>query len=329
VLLGKLNMAEFGMGPGCNDGAAAAVALHGAAFALGSDTGGAIRASAARRGVIGIRPTYGAVSRYGLAAYASSLDQIGVYARDVRDAAMALGAIMGHDCRDAMSIAREAPDLLAELDEGARGMVVALPKEYLYGGLDSDTRESVLSAAERFEGMGAVVREVSLPSPEEALSAFYVISSAEASSNLARYDGVKYGFRAGCDEGVDEAIEATRGLGFGEEVKRRVMLGAFALCAENFYDYYERALAVRQRVRADFERAFEGCDVMLAPVAPRDTLETYLGDIYTAPANMAGLPALSMPCGVDCGGLPMGVQIIGPPHGEAAILRAARAYTWR
>ena len=318
VLLGKLRMSEFGMGPDHDDGAAA-VAAREAAFALASDTGGGIRASAARFGVAGVRPTYGAVSRYGLAAFASSLDPIGVYARDVRDAAMALEAIMGHDRRDATSDTRAAACLLQDLDEGARGMTIALPKEYLYGELSDGTREGVLTAAKQFESMGAFIKEISLTPPEEALRAYYIISSAEASSNLARYDGVKYGSRSGREESVDAVIEASRGWGFGAEVKRRIMLGAFALCSENYSDYYERALSVRQRIREGFERAFQDCDVILAPVSPRGagennrTMDISMDEIYTAPASMAGLPALSM-----------GIQLIGPAHGEAVILRAAQ-----
>jgi aspartyl-tRNA(Asn)/glutamyl-tRNA(Gln) amidotransferase subunit A len=202
-------------------------------------------------------------------------------------------------------------------------MTVALPKEYLSGELVGGIRECVLASAKQFESMGAIVNEISLPPPEEALRAYYVISSAEASSNLARYDGIKYGARADRGEGVDEVIEAARGLGFGAEVKRRIMLGAFVLCSKHYSEYYERALAARQRVKEGFERAFQGCDVILAPVSPR---EENMDEFYTAPASMAGLPALSMPCGVDNDGLFLGVQLIGRAHGEAAILRAAHAY---
>jgi aspartyl-tRNA(Asn)/glutamyl-tRNA(Gln) amidotransferase subunit A len=215
-------------------------------------------------------------------------------------------------------------------------MTVALPKEYLCGEFGRGIRENVSAVAERFEGMGAAVKEISLPSPEEALRAYYVISSAEAFSNLARYDGIKYGFRPDCGEGVDAAIEAARGPGFGADVKLRIMLGAFVLCVENYGDYYERALAARQRVREGFERAFQGCDAIIAPVSPREAdirargpMEPGMEEIYTAPAGMAGLPALSMPCGAENDGLPMGAQLIGRAHGEAAILRAARAYMWR
>jgi len=357
VMLGKLNMDEFAMGSstenshyqvthnphspdrvpgGSSGGSAAAVAAGEAAFALGSDTGGSIRQPASFCGVVGVKPTYGAVSRYGLVAFASSLDQIGPLSRTVRDAALVLNAIMGYDRRDSTSVDREYGDLTRRIDQGVRGMRVALPREYFAEGLSEEIRDAVYAAAKAYEKLGAEVTEVSLPTLDSALPAYYVISSAEASSNLARFDGVKYGFCAQKAADIDDLYLATRSEGFGAEVKRRIMLGTYALSSGYYDAYYKKALQVRTLVMRDFERVFQDHDCILSPVAPTtaykigekttNPLEMYMGDIYTVPVNIAGLPALSMPCGVDSEGLPIGMQLIGRAFGEAELLRAAYAY---
>lgn len=356
VLLGKLNMDEFAMGSttehsafhptrnprnlervpgGSSGGSAAAVAAGEAAFALGSDTGGSIRQPAAFCGVVGLKPTYGTVSRYGLVAFASSLDQIGPLTKDVRDCALVAEAIMGHDRRDATSLRREVPRLLDGLEKGVAGMVFALPKEYFGEGLNGEIREAVYAAARRLEKLGARVREVSLPTLEDALPAYYVISSAEASSNLARFDGVKYGYRAEGAGGLEELYCRTRSKGFGREVKRRILLGTFALSAGYYDAYYRRALQVRTLVAREFAQVFEGCDAILSPVAPtvayglgekaQSPMEMYLGDVYTVPVNIAGLPALALPCGEDGEGMPIGLQLIGPACSEDVLCRAGYA----
>ncbi len=357
VMLGKLNMDEFAMGSttenshyqvthnpvdpayvpgGSSGGSAAAVAAGEAAYALGSDTGGSIRLPAAFCGVVGVKPTYGTVSRYGLIAFASSLDQIGPLAKDVRDAALVLNAIMGHDRQDSTSIDRSYEDLTKGLEEGVRGMRIALPKEYFKEGLSPEIKQRVYAAAQTYESLGAEVREVSLPALEYALPAYYVISSAEASSNLARFDGVKYGFRAQDCTDINELYEKTRSEGFGPEVKRRIMLGTFALSSGYYDAYYKKALQVRTLVMRDFAKIFETSDVILSPVAPtiayrigektHSPLEMYMGDVYTVPVNIAGLPALSLPCGMNAQGLPIGMQLIAPAFGEAVLLRTAYAY---
>lgn len=357
VLLGKLNMDEFAMGSstensyfhptknpanlehvpgGSSGGSAAAVAAGEAAFSLGSDTGGSIRQPAAFCGVVGMKPTYGAVSRYGLIAFASSLDQIGPLTRDVRDSALVLSAIAGHDKRDATSVAREYGDYGAKLGQSIRGMKIALPGEFFGEGLQSEIRQSILAAAKTMEQQGAEIVQVSMPALKNALPAYYVISSAEASSNLARFDGIKYGFRSENFEGIEQLYERSRSEGFGAEVKRRIMLGSFVLSAGYYDAYYKKALEVRTLIKREFERVLQTCDMILAPVAPTtayrlgektgDPLQMYLGDIYTVPVNIAGLPALSLPCGKDAEGLPIGMQLIGRAFGEAELYQAAYAF---
>ena len=353
VMLGKLNMDEFATGSTgetsyfkpvrnprdltrVSDGAAASVAAGEAAFALGTDAGGSIRQPAAFCGVVGMKPTYGAVSRNGVVAFASSLEQIGPLTKNVRDSAMVMEAIAAHDAGDAISIDYKWPSFTEKLEQGVKGLKVALPKEYFGEGAASEIRDAIRAAAERYETLGATVEEVSLPSLRYALPAYYVISSAEASSNLARFDGVKYGFHADVDGDVDEIYKATRSEGFGREVKRCIMLGNFVLSADNYDAYYKKALQVRTLIREDFNRVFERCDFILSPVAPTtayqpgeksgDSPEMYMGDIYTAPANIAGIPALSLPCGADSKGLPIGMQLIGKPFDEPLLYRAAYAF---
>ncbi|MBS5644239.1 MAG: Asp-tRNA(Asn)/Glu-tRNA(Gln) amidotransferase subunit GatA [Clostridiales bacterium] len=354
AMLGKLNMDEFAMGSstensfyqithnprdlsrvpgGSSGGSAAAVAAGEAAFALGSDTGGSIRQPAAFCGVVGLKPTYGVVSRFGLIAFASSLDQIGTLTRDVRDAALLLNAIAGHDPKDATSVKREYSDFGAQIGREIRGMRVALPKEYFGEGLHPEVKEAVLAAAKKLEGQGAEIVETSMPSLEHALAAYYVISCAEASSNLARFDGVKYGFRAEGYENINELYDKSRSEGFGREVKRRILLGSFVLSAGYYDAYYKKAMQVRTLVKRDFDRILSENDLILSPVAPTaaykigekidDPLTMYMGDAYTVPVNIAGLPAVSLPCGTDGAGLPVGAQLIGKPFSEAEILRAA------
>ncbi len=357
VLLGKLNMDEFAMGSttensamgitrnpcdttrvpgGSSGGSAAAVAAGEAAYTLGSDTGGSIRQPAAFCGVVGMKPTYGRVSRYGLVAFASSLDQIGPLTRDVRDNALVLSAIAGHDKRDATSAERAVEDYLVGIQNGVDGMRIGLPEEFFGDGISVDVKKAVLAAADTLAGMGASLVRVKMPSLDHALSAYYVISSAEASSNLARFDGVRYGYRAAEFSDMDSLYQNSRSEGFGSEVKRRIMLGTFALSSGYYDAYYKKALQVRSLVRADFDAAFEKCDCILSPVAPTvaykigektsDPLEMYLGDAYSVPVNIAGLPALSMPCGTGEGGMPVGMQLIGPAFSEAMLYRVGYAF---
>ncbi|MDI3299161.1 MAG: Asp-tRNA(Asn)/Glu-tRNA(Gln) amidotransferase subunit GatA [Bacillota bacterium] len=352
--LGKTNMDEFAMGSstehsafaltrnpldlervpgGSSGGSAAAVAAGMAPWALGSDTGGSIRQPAAYCGVVGLKPSYGRVSRYGLVAFASSLDQIGPITRDVRDAAVLLGLIAGHDPRDATSADRPVPDYLERLEEGARGLRVGLPREYFGEGVQPGVREAVLAAARKLEREGARVEETELPSTRYALATYYVIAPAEASANLARYDGVRYGFRAPGARSYAELYDRTRQKGFGAEVRRRIMLGTYALSAGYYDQYYLKAQKVRTRIRQEFREAFERFDLLLTPTAPTvafrlgevsDPLTMYMNDICTIPANLAGLPAISLPCG-SAEGLPVGVQLMAAPFEEALLLRAARA----
>ncbi|MDD4716366.1 MAG: Asp-tRNA(Asn)/Glu-tRNA(Gln) amidotransferase subunit GatA, partial [Oscillospiraceae bacterium] len=322
VMLGKLNMDEFAMGSttensyykvtrnprnlervpgGSSGGPAAAVAAFEAAYGLGSDTGGSIRQPAAFCGIVGVKPTYGTVSRNGLIAFASSLDQIGPLTRSVEDAALVLEAIMGHDEKDSTSVDRTYDGFVGDLKKGVAGMKIALPKEYFAKGLAPEIKEAILAAAKTFEGLGAVISEVSLPSLAYALPAYYVISSAEASSNLARFDGVKYGYRAENCADIDDLYRTTRSQGFGPEVKRRILLGTFALSSGYYDAYYKKALQVRTLVMRDFQRIFEQNDAVLSPVAPttaykigektHNPLEMYMGDVYTVPVNIAGLPS--------------------------------------
>jgi len=362
VILGKTNMDEFAMGSstehsafhptrnpwdltrvpgGSSGGSAAAVAGALAAGAFGSDTGGSIRQPAAFCGVVGLKPTYGRVSRYGLIALASSLDQIGPFAQDVTDAALLLGAVAGHDRRDSTSIQAPVPDYSAELRKGIAGLTLGLPDEYFIDGMDPDVERAVRGAIEVLKGLGARVERVSLPTTKHSLAAYYVILPAEASSNLARYDGVKFGLRVPGRDLV-EMESRTRAVGFGAEVKRRIMLGTYALSAGYYDAYYGKAQSVRTLVRREFAAAFARVDLIVAPTTPNvafkhgekeDPLSMYLNDVFTIPGNLAGIPGISVPCGFGATGLPIGLQLLGRPLDEARVLRAAYAYeqatSWR
>jgi aspartyl-tRNA(Asn)/glutamyl-tRNA(Gln) amidotransferase subunit A len=356
VILGKLNMDEFAMGSstensayfttrnpwdlsrvpgGSSGGSAAAVSADLAAAALGTDTGGSIRQPAAFCGNVGFKPTYGRVSRYGLIAFASSLDQVGPFAKDVEDAALVLQAIAGHDPMDSTSASLPVPDYSASLGLGVKGLRVGIPDEYFIEGLDAEVEAAVRAAIESLKDLGARVESVSLPHTGYGLAAYYLIAPAEASSNLARYDGVKYGLRVPGSRDLIEMYSRTRGAGFGAEVKRRVMLGTYALSAGYHEAYYGQAQKVRTLVQRDFQRAFERVDVIVAPTTPgvafkmgekADPLQMYLNDVFTIPVNLAGLPGLSMPAGFTRAGLPIGLQVIGKAFDEATILRTAKAY---
>jgi aspartyl-tRNA(Asn)/glutamyl-tRNA(Gln) amidotransferase subunit A len=356
VFLGKVNMDEFAMGSstensafgpthnpwnrdyipgGSSGGSAAAVAADLCTASLGSDTGGSIRQPACHCGVVGLKPTYGRVSRYGLVAYASSLDQIGPVTKEVRDAALLLQYIAGHDPKDSTSVDAAVPDYLEGLGRGIKGLRIGVPKEYFGAGLDPEVEAAVRAALKTLEGLGAELVEVSLPNTEYAVAVYYVVAVAEASSNLARYDGVKYGVR---QEGRNllEMYAATRTTGFGAEVRRRIMLGTYALSAGYYDAYYRKASQVRALIRGDFDAAFEKCDLLATPVSPTpafrlgekmaDPLTMYLSDIFTISANLAGIPGISVPCGFSSGSLPIGLQLMGPPFGEAALLQAAYAF---
>ncbi len=356
VLLGKGNMDEFGMGSstensaffptrnpwdvgrvpgGSSGGSAAAVAAGAATFALGTDTGGSIRQPASFCGITGLKPTYGRVSRYGLVAYASSLDQIGPLGRDAVDCATILQAIAGHDPHDATSLPAPVPDYAAGINGDVTGQRLGVPREYFAEGMDAGVREAVTSAIDQLAALGAEISEVSLPTTEYALACYYIIAPSECSANLARYDGVKYGYSHQGDGDMWEAMERTRQHGFGPEVKRRVMLGAFALSSGYYDAYYHKAQQVRTLIREDFTRAFEHVDALVAPVSPvvafpigersDDPVRMYLVDVYTLPVNIAGLPAMSVPCGFN-EGLPVGLQLIGPHLAEARLLNIAHAY---
>ena len=356
ILLGKLNMDEFAMGssnensahgpvhnpwdlervPGGSSGGSAAALAAGQAFAtLGTDTGGSIRQPASFCGVVGVKPTYGRVSRYGVIAYASSLDQVGPLTNCVEDAALMLGAIAGYDPADSTSVDCPVPDYLNEINAGVKGMKIGLPREYFIEGLDPAVKQAVEAAIEVYRGLGAEIVEVSLPHTDYAVACYYLIATAEASSNLARYDGVRFGARQQAEGGLTGMYEQTRAAGFGDEVKRRIMLGTYALSSGYYDAYYLKAQKVRTLIREDFLKAFEQVDLLLTPVAPTpafklgektdDPLQMYLSDIFTIPVNLAGTCALSLPCGMD-GQLPIGLQLIGQPFDEARILRAAKAY---
>lgn len=357
VLLGKLNMDEFAMGSttensyfqvtknprnlscvpgGSSGGSAAAVAALEAAYTLGSDTGGSIRLPASFCGVVGMKPTYGTVSRYGLVAFASSLDQIGPLTKDVRDNAMVLNAISGHDPRDATSLNQDIPDYMAGLEKGVKGLKIGLPKEFFEGGIHPEVKCAVLTAASKLEAQGAQLLDVSMPSIDHALAAYYVISSAEASSNLARFDGVRYGYRSKQFDDIDSLYQMSRSEGFGPEVKRRIMLGTFALSSGYYDAYYKKALQVRSLIMKEFSAVLETCDLILSPVAPtvayrigektQNSVEMYLGDAYTVPVNIAGVPALSLPCGKDSDGMPIGMQLIGRHFSDPLLYQAGYAF---
>jgi aspartyl-tRNA(Asn)/glutamyl-tRNA(Gln) amidotransferase subunit A len=357
VLLGKTNMDEFAMGSstenscfgptrnpwaldrvpgGSSGGSAAAVAADGCLGALGSDTGGSIRQPAAFCGIVGLKPTYGRVSRYGLVAFASSLDQVGPLGKDVEDCAILMTAISGFDPRDSTSVDVEVPDFRRALVRDVRGMRIGIPKEYFLGGLDADVEKAVQNSMRLFEQWGAVCREISLPHTDYALAAYYIICTAEASSNLARYDGVRYGHRGGDYSGIVDMYRKTRTEGFGPEVKRRIMLGTYALSAGYYDAYYRKATQVRTLVKHDFDKAFEDVDIILTPISPTpafrlgektaDPLQMYMSDVFTIPINMAGLPGMSVPCGFDRQGLPIGLQLVGKHFDEETIIRAAYAF---
>lgn len=357
VILGKTNMDEFAMGSttetsaygatknpwnvehvpgGSSGGSCAAVAANECFYALGSDTGGSIRQPGALCGVTGIKPTYGTVSRYGLVAYGSSLDQIGPIARDVTDCAVILEAVSSYDRKDSTSVARQDYDFTSALADDVRGMRIGIPRDYLGDGLDPEVKEAVLMAAKVLEGKGAVVEEFDLSLVEYAIPAYYVIASAEASSNLSRFDGVKYGYRAEEYDGLHSMYKKSRSEGFGAEVKRRIMLGSFVLSSGYYDAYYLKALRTKALIKNAFDRAFETYDVILGPAAPAtaprlgeslsDPLKMYLGDIYTVSVNLAGLPAMTVPCGMDSKGLPVGLQLIGDCFKEKNIIRAGYAY---
>ena len=331
VVTGKLNMDEFAMGSSTEYSY-----FKKTVMTLGSDTGGSIRQPASYCGVVGLKPTYGAVSRYGLVAFASSLDQIGPLGRTVEDVAMLQSAICGHDKMDATSAYREYPDLAALLNSDVKGLRIGIPDEYFGEGIEDGVKAAVMEAVKELEKQGAVVKHISLPSTDYALSSYYIISSAEASSNLARFDGVKYGFRAEEYDGLVDMYEKTRSQGFGDEVKRRIMLGTFVL-SSGFYDaYYKKAKLLQRRISAEFAEAFREVDVIAAPTVPTpafkigentdDPLKMYATDVCTVTVNIAGLPAISVPCMNKAGELPVGLQLIGDKFAEDKLLGAAYAY---
>jgi aspartyl-tRNA(Asn)/glutamyl-tRNA(Gln) amidotransferase subunit A len=358
VCVGKLNCDEFAMGSstensafgptrnpwnldrvpgGSSGGSASALAARQCLGTLGTDTGGSIRQPASCCGVVGLKPTYGRVSRYGVVAYASSLDQVGPMARTVRDCAHLLSVIAGHDGADSTSVDVPVPDFAAQLDGGeVRGARIAIPREYFLEGMQPEVEQAVRGAVRLLHELGARIEDVSLPHTEYAVPTYYLIATAEASSNLARYDGVKYGLRSSSVEGLLDMYQRSRAEGFGIEVKRRIMLGTYALSAGYYDAYYLKAQKVRTLIRRDFKRVFEEHDLLVTPTAPTtafrigektsDPLQMYLSDIFTISVNLAGLPALSLPCGFDEHGLPIGLQIIGRPFDEARVLQVASAY---
>ena len=357
VILGKTNMDEFAMGSttetsaygvtrnpwneehvpgGSSGGSAAAVAAGECFFALGSDTGGSIRQPASFCGVVGMKPTYGTVSRYGLIAYGSSLDQIGPLCKDVTDCATILEVIAGHDSKDSTSIKREDTDFTSALQEDVTGMKIGIPRDYFGEGLDPEVKASVLAAAELLKAKGAMVEEFDLSLVDYAIPAYYTIAAAEASSNLERFDGIKYGYRAEDCEELHQMYKKTRSRGFGAEVKRRIMLGSFVLSSGYYDAYYLKALRVKALIKKAFDDAFSRYDVILGPAAPttapelgkslQDPIQMYLGDIYTISVNLAGLPGITVPCGMDGKGLPIGVQLIGDCFQEKKLLRMAYTY---
>lgn len=357
VILGKTNMDEFAMGsttetsaygvtrnphntdyvPGGSSGGSAAAVAAGECFcALGSDTGGSIRQPASYCGVVGMKPTYGTVSRYGLIAYGSSLDQIGPLTKDVRDCAAVLEAIASHDDKDSTSLDRQDTDFTKALVEDVRGMRIGIPNDYLGAGLDEEVKDAIQQAARVLEAQGAVVERFDLSLVEYAIPAYYTIAAAEASSNLERYDGIKYGYRTKEYAGLHHMYKKSRSEGFGEEVKRRIMLGSFVLSSGYYDAYYLKALRVKALIKQAFDKAFMRYDMILGPVAPTtapklgeslaDPIKMYLGDIYTIAVNLAGLPAISVPCGQDSKGLPIGMQLIGDCFQEKKLLQAAYTY---
>ncbi len=357
VVIGKTNMDEFAMGSttetsafgatknpwntehvpgGSSGGSCAAVAAEECSYALGSDTGGSIRQPSSFCGVTGIKPTYGTVSRYGLIAYGSSLDQIGPVAKDVTDCATILEAIASHDKKDSTSVARDDYRFTEALVDDVKGLKIGIPRDYFGEGLDAEVKDAVMKAARTLEEKGAIVEEFDLSLVEYAIPAYYVIACAEASSNLARFDGVKYGYRTEDYNGLHNMYKKTRSEGFGAEVKRRIMLGSFVLSSGYYDAYYLKALRTKALIKKAFDKAFEKYDVILGPAAPTtaprlgdslsDPIKMYLGDIYTISVNLAGLPGISLPCGLDSKGLPIGLQLIGDCFEEKKIIRAAYAF---
>jgi len=356
VTIGKLNMDEFAMGGsnenssfhttrnpwnteyvpgGSSGGSAASVAAGQVYFALGSDTGGSIRQPASYCGIVGLKPTYGLVSRFGLVAFASSLDQIGPLTKNVEDSAYVLQAIAGYDNMDSTSANVEIPDYTTALTGDVKGLRIGVPKEYLGAGIDPKVKESVLAALKVYESLGATWEEVSMPHTEYAVATYYLLASSEASSNLARFDGVRYGVRADNPDNLIDMYRKSRSQGFGSEVKRRIMLGTYALSSGYYDAYYKKAQQVRTLIKRDFDQAFEKYDVLIGPTAPTtafrigeqvgDPLTMYLNDILTIPVSLAGVPAVSIPCGL-ADGLPVGLQIIGKAFDESTVLRAAHAF---
>jgi aspartyl-tRNA(Asn)/glutamyl-tRNA(Gln) amidotransferase subunit A len=360
IVFGRLNMDEFAMGSstensafgvtrnpwdttripgGSSGGSAAAVAADECFAALGSDTGGSIRQPAALCGCVGLKPTYGRVSRYGLVAFASSLDQIGPFTKDVRDAATMLGVIAGHDSRDSTSVPQPVPDYSATLTGDLRGLKLGLPKEYMIGGLDAEVKAAVDAAVKKFSELGAEIVEISLPHTDHAVATYYIIATAEASANLARFDGIRYGARVDGNDPV-ELYSRTRGAGFGAEVKRRIILGTYVLSSGYYDAYYLRAQKVRTLIRGDFLKAFETVDAIVTPTSPTaafkigeksdDPLQMYLSDIFTISCNLAGICGISVPCGfTKHPKLPIGLQLLGKPFGEDVLLKIARAHEQR
>ncbi len=357
VMLGKLNMDEFAMGStnensyfkkvhnprnvdyvpgGSSGGSAAAVASNQAVFTLGSDTGGSIRQPASFCGVVGMKPTYGAVSRNGLVAFASSLDQIGPITKDVRDSALVMNSICGHDRKDSTSVKRTYEDYTSDIGKSVKGLKIALPKEYFDDGISEEVKQAVLNSAKILEKQGAIITDVSLPSLKLALPAYYVISSAEASSNLSRFDGIRYGYRTENYETLEDLYKKSRSEGFGAEVKRRIMLGSFALSAGYYDAYYKKALQVRTLIMNEFTDIFSENQAILSPVAPTtaykigsktsNPLEMYMGDIYSVPINIAGVPSLSLPCGESKKGLPIGMQLVGNMFSEKTLYQIAYSF---
>ena len=355
VILGKLNMDEFAMGSttensgfklthnpwdttripgGSSGGAAAAVAANMCIGSLGSDTGGSIRQPASHCGVVGMKPTYGRVSRFGLVAYASSLDQIGPLSKDITDCALLMNAIAGYDAADSTSVPKDVPDYTMFLEEGLKGLVVGIPKEYQSTeGVDPDVSAAIHGAVRKLEELGAECVDVSLPNTEYVVAAYYVIATSEASSNLARYDGVKYGYRDKGQQRLIDMYRSTRSKGFGPEVQRRIILGTYSLSAGYYDAYYGKASQIRTMIMEDFKRAFDTCDVIVSPVAPTpalqigevadDPLTMYLSDIFTLSANLAGIPGISIPCGFSTENLPIGLQIMAKHFAEPALFKVA------
>ena len=357
IIIGKTNLDEFAMGSstensgykitrnpwnlecvpgGSSGGSAAAVAADLSFMSLGSETGGSVRQPAALCGVVGIKPTYGRVSRYGLVAFGSSLDQVGTVTKDIKDAALLLQVIAGNDLRDSTSTKVTVPDYLDGIDAGVNGLRIGIPKEYFTDGLNAEVRDAVKSALKIYERLGAKIVDLSLPHTEYAVAVYYIVANAEASSNLARYDGVKYGYRTSESRGIIDMYCRTRSEGFGNEVKRRIMLGNYALSSGYYDAYYMKASKVRNLIKSDFDVAFEKVDCIMCPTSPvpafkigeraNNPLEMYLSDIYTIPANLAGIPGISIPCGFSKTGLPIGMQILAKHFEEKKILQIAYAF---